>query len=91
MRRILPTHPGQHVAGADLTFHPRYRVLQIGVSGVVSVEVVHLLELVQIDIDQPKDPHSARSVNLPVQNLSSEKRLWMSVSKSNSERWRRSV
>src|SRR5208282_6069786 len=53
--KFVAAQPGQHVGGAQLVLHAQRHFLQIEVADVVPVAVIHQLELVQVDVDQPED------------------------------------
>jgi len=66
--KLIAAQPRQQVAGAQLPLQPQRHFLQIQISKVMAVKVIDLLELVQVDVDQPEDAGIlARLVNLGVQ------------------------
>ena len=59
---LIAAQPRQQVVGAKLPLHAPSHLLQVEISDVMTVDVVHLLELIQIDVDQPEDAGIAPSV-----------------------------
>ena len=68
--KLIASQPRQQIVGAELQFHAPCHLLQIEVSDVMAVEIVHLLEFIKVDVDQPEDVGiPARLINLGVQAL----------------------
>src|ERR1019366_6949549 len=66
--KLVATEPSQHVVGAQLLLHTQRNLTQIHVPYEMSIDVVDLLKLVEIDVDQTKDPSPlARLSDLRVQ------------------------
>ena len=53
--KLVSAESRQEVAGAELVLHPPGSFLKVTVADVMTVKVVHLLEIVEIDIDQSED------------------------------------
>ena len=53
--KFVSTKPGQHVVGAEQALHAGRNFSKIQVTDLMAVGVVHVLELIEIDIDQTKN------------------------------------
>src|ERR1017187_1697040 len=49
---LVAAQPGQHVARAELVFHAERYFLQISVADLVAIDVIHFLEVVEVDVNQ---------------------------------------
>ena len=53
--KLVATKPGQDIEGTQLVLHPGRYFLEIQITDLVPVEVVHLLEVVEVDVNQSED------------------------------------
>ena len=65
--KFIAAQPRQQVLGTKLQFHAPRHLLQIEIADVMTVEIVHLLEFIKINVDQSEDARvQARFLNLGV-------------------------
>src|ERR1700722_18572106 len=66
--KFIAADAGKQIERAQLALHSPRNLLQIPVAHLVAVDIVHLLELIEIDIDQSKDaPLAPGLLNMRIQ------------------------
>ena len=60
--KFIAAQTCQHVMGAKLVLHPKRHFLQVHVSDMMAIAIVDLLELIEVDVDQPNIPAVLRGL-----------------------------
>src|SRR5579862_8388091 len=60
--KLVATKPGQNIESTQLVLHPGRYFLEIKITYLVSVEVVNLLKVVEVDVNQSEDAGSLTSL-----------------------------
>lgn len=53
--KFVSTESSEHIGAAELALHAVGNFLKVEVSDLVSVKIIHLFKVVEIDVDQTKD------------------------------------